>query len=461
MKKKILTTVLASTMTAALLAGCGSSSTTSTGSADSTATAAATQAAASDTAATQSASADTGASYENCTLTMDWWGGDSRHEATQNAVNAFMEKYPGIDIEVNFGAWSDWETAKAAEYVSGNNPDVQQTNFDWIGKYDGSGDTYLDLNTVSDTLDLTQWSDTDLDLVKDVKGGIAGVPVAMTGRTFYWNKATFEQAGLEVPTTLEELEADGPIFQEKLGDNYYPLVVGEYDRAILMTYYLQAQYNEPIISEDGKLNFTQDQLQEGLGFIDRLEDEHVIPTEEYILGEGADSMDKSARFIDGEYAGIFEWDTAAGKYVSALGDSASDFVVGNVLDGLQSYSKVSLMFSISAKAEHPHEAAMLLQYLLNDPEGVTLMGTERGIPESKAAYDTLNEAGALDQMSVDAHNAVMDSNPLYWNPIFDDSSLKGDTAAYVDVFDNLSYGNYDEATAAQTLYNAYQAVCTQ
>jgi oligogalacturonide transport system substrate-binding protein len=119
------------------------------------------------------------------------------------------------------------------------------------------------------------------------------------------------------------------------------------------------------------------------------------------------------------------------------------------------------MFSISAKAEHPHEAAMLLQYLLNDPEGVTLMGTERGIPESKAAYDTLNEAGALDPMAVDAHNAVMDSNPLYWNPIFDDSSLKGDTAAYVDVFDNLSYGNYDEATAAQTLYNAYQAVCTQ
>ena len=462
MKKQILTTVLASTMAAAMLAGCGSTSSGSTESAaakDTAATAAPAEAA--TDAATESAAAEGSADYEPCTLTMDWWGGDSRHEATQNAVNAFMEKYPGIQVEVNFGAWSDWETAKAAEYVSGNNPDVQQTNFDWIGKYNGSGDTYLDLNTVSDTLDLTQWSDTDLDLVKDVKGGIAGVPVAMTGRTFYWNKATFEQAGLEVPTTLEDLEAAGPVFQEKLGDNYYPLVVGEYDRAILMTYYLQAQYKEPIISEEGKLNFTQDQLQEGLSFIDKLEDEHVIPTEEYILGEGADSMDKSARFIGGEYAGIFEWDSASGKYISALGDNASNLVVGNVLDGLQSYSKVSLMFSISAKAEHPHEAALLLQYLLNDPDGVKLMGTERGIPESKAAYDTLNSAGALDPMAVDAHNAVMDSNPLYWNPLFDDSSLKGDTSAYVDVFDNLSYGNYDEATAAQTLYSAYQAVCSQ
>ena len=455
MRKQILTTVLASTMAAALLAGCGSASRSSDSEATKEAPAAATEAAAASTAA-----ADAG-SYENCTLTMDWWGGDSRHEATQNAVKAFMEKYPGINVEVNFGAWSDWETAKAAEYVSGNNPDVQQTNFDWIGKYDGAGDVYLDLNSVSDTLDLTQWSDSDLELVKDVKGNIAGVPVAMTGRTFFWNQATFEKAGLKTPTTLDELLAAGPVFKEKLGDNYYPLVTGEYDRAILMTYYRQEQYKKPIIDQDGKLNFTQDQLQEGLAFIDKLEDEHVIPTEEYILGEGADSMDKSARFINGEYGGIFEWDSAYAKYVSALGDNASGFVVGNVLDGLQSYSKVSLMFSISAKTEHPREAALLLQYLLNDPEGVKLMGTERGIPESRTAYDTLNAAGALDKMAVEAHNAVMDSKPLYWNPLFDDSGLKGATSAYVDVFDNLSYGNYDEAAAAKTLYEAYQAVCAQ
>ena len=197
MRKQILTTVLASTMAAALLAGCGSASRSSDSEATKEAPAAATEAAAAS---------------------------DSRHEATQNAVKAFMEKYPGINVEVNFGAWSDWETAKAAEYVSGNNPDVQQTNFDWIGKYDGAGDVYLDLNSVSDTLDLTQWSDSDLELVKDVKGNIAGVPVAMTGRTFFWNQATFEKAGLKTPTTLDELLAAGPVFKEKLGDNYYPLV---------------------------------------------------------------------------------------------------------------------------------------------------------------------------------------------------------------------------------------------
>ena len=33
-------------------------------------------------------------SYDECTLTISWWGGDSRHTATQAAVDAFMKAYP-------------------------------------------------------------------------------------------------------------------------------------------------------------------------------------------------------------------------------------------------------------------------------------------------------------------------------------------------------------------------------
>jgi oligogalacturonide transport system substrate-binding protein len=464
MKKKVLAVMLSSAMAAAALAGCGSSnSDTAAATADTAATQA--DAAATDAAAAGTeAAADGAADYEECTLSMDWWGGDSRHEATNNAVAAFQTKYPGITVSANFGAWSDWETAKASEYLSGTNPDVQQTNFDWINKYDADGNTFLDLNTVADTLDLSQYDQATLDLAKDSKGGLAGIPVSLTGRTFYFNKATFEQAGLEIPATLADLEAAGPVFQEKLGDNYYPLVIGEYDRAILVAFYEQGQTGQPIINEAGNFTLTQDQLKDGLAFIDRLEDEHVIPTMEYIDGEGADSMDKSARFINGEYAGIFEWDSSPAKYMSALGDNAANLVVQQEFPELKAYKKVSLMFSISAKTQHPHEAALLLNYMLNDPEGTAIMSTERGIPESKAAYETLDAAGAIDATVAEAHKAVMDSDPLYWNPLFDDSSLKGDTSAYTTVFSQLSYGRdasgaeytLDQATA--DLYAAYTAI---
>ncbi len=468
MKKKVLSVLLLTAMTTSVLAGCGSSSSEEASSTDTAATET-TEAATETAEATETTEAADGADYESCTITFDWWGGDSRHEATQAAVDAFMAKYPGINVEVNFGAWSDWETAKAAEYLSGNNPDVQQTNFDWISKYDADGSTYLDLNTVSDVLDLTQYDQATLDIAKDVNGGLAGIPVSLTGRTFYWNQATFEAAGLSVPTTLEELLAAGPVFQEKLGDNYYPLVVGEYDRAILMAFYEQAQTGEPVIDENGNFTLTEDQVKDGLAWIASLEEQHVIPTIAYIDGEGADSMDKSARFINGEYAGIFEWDSSSKKYLSALGDNAGNLVVGNELEdmgpnGSGVFKKVSLMFSISAKTEHPKEAAMLLNYLLNDEEGAAIMATERGIPESKAAYSVLEAADALDAMTVAAHNSVMSANPMYWNPLFDDSSLKGDTSAYTTVFEQFSYGqdaagaSYGLDQAASDLYNAYIAV---
>ncbi len=464
MKKKLIATLLTAAMTATMLAGCGS--TTEAPAAETKAAEEEAEPAAAESEAADAADAADADSYEECTLTFDWWGGDSRHEATIAAIEAFEAKYPGITIEYNYGAWSDWETAKASEYLSGTNADIQQTNFDWIRKYDADGATYLDLNTVSDTLDLSQYSESTLALPVDANGGLAGVPVSLTGRTFYWNKATYEAAGLSTPTTMEELLAAGPIFKEKLGDNYYPLVLTEYDRAIMMAFYLQAQTGEPIIDQNGNFTLTEDQLKEGLEWITSLEENHVIPTIEYYDGEGAEAIDKSARWINGEYAGCHTWDSSPKSLVSALANP-DDFVVGNELMdtgafGSGSYVKVSLMFSISAKCEHPHEAALFLNYLLNDEEGAAIMSTERGVPESAAAYAICEAAGAIDPTIAAAHQSVMDSDPMYWNPLFDDSSLKGDTSVYNTLFENLSYGvrdgSYSIDDAAYDLYTAYTAI---
>ncbi len=52
--------------------------------------------------------------------------------------------------------------------------------------------------------------------------------------------------------------AAGKTFQEKLGDDYYPLHLGAYDRMILMVFYLESKYGkdwaDPITST---LNYTR------------------------------------------------------------------------------------------------------------------------------------------------------------------------------------------------------------
>ena len=111
MKKKVIAGLLGTAMVASLLAGCGSSNNTTDTTADTTA---ATEAAADTTAAAESSAAgDAADSQEPVELKFSWWGGDSRHEATEKAVAAFMEKYPYITVTTEYGAWSGWEEKQA------------------------------------------------------------------------------------------------------------------------------------------------------------------------------------------------------------------------------------------------------------------------------------------------------------------------------------------------------------
>jgi len=49
-------------------------------------------------------------------------------------------------------------------------------------------------------------------------------------------------------------------------------------------------------------------------------------------------------------------------------------------DNIGQYAKPSMLVSISAKSEHPKEAAQLIDFLLNDPESGKVLGTSRGMP---------------------------------------------------------------------------------
>ena len=102
--KKAMSLTLASAMTLSL-AACGGSNTAKE----------TTAAAAADTtaAAESSAAGDAADSQEPVELKFSWWGGDSRHEATEKAVAAFMEKYPYITVTTEYGAWSGWEEKQA------------------------------------------------------------------------------------------------------------------------------------------------------------------------------------------------------------------------------------------------------------------------------------------------------------------------------------------------------------
>ena len=195
--------------------------------------------------------------------------------------------------------------------------------------------------------------------------------------------------------------------------------------------------------------------------IQSLEDNHVIPSSETLTGDGADSLDKNPKWMEGKYAGIFEWDSSASKFEKALSEG-QEFVVGNYFADMGEYhggfTKVSLAFAISNTAADKQAAAQLIEFLLNSDEGAKLMNSQRGIPLSKKANELCAQEGLLNAKVAEANAKVLDwcSNKL--DSKFENSALKNSDGVYYDAMDGLSYKDYSIEEAAQALYDGITEV---
>ena len=434
---------------AGLLAACGGNG----GAASSTASSAA------------EAASVAGLSSDPVTLTMSWWGGESRHNAYQEALKAFSAEHTTITVNPTFAAWSGWEDTMSTKFAGGVAEDVCQINWNWLYNYSGNGQTFLDLNSVTDYLDMSQWDDAKLGAC-NVANAQQCVPISMTGRIFYWNMTTFNKAGItEVPATEDDLFAAGKAFQEKLGDDYYPLHLGAYDRMILMVFYLESKYGkdwaDPTTST---LNYTADEIAEGIDFIKSLVDGHVImPLPTYYGANGDGATHQSNEWITGKIAGIFEWDSAASKYQDALDEeNKPGFTVGEEIkfgDYNGGFSKVSMGLAITKTCEHPAEAATLINFLLNEEAGASIMGSECGIPASKAGLATAQAAGKINELVAEANGKVMSFVSCQLDPLFESSDLKATgTGTYQEVFDTVDYDNKSGADVVDVLLDGMSAV---
>lgn len=414
-------------------------------------------------ASTGVSASDPPAAGENTDVSISWWGADDRHRATRSAVEAFEAAHPEIHVTLQFGAWEGWEEKMAAAFYADTAADINQINWNWITSFSADGSKFKDLRAYSEQFDFSQY---DPAVLADctVADELQAIPVSLTGRIFYWNKTAFSKAGLEVPRTLAALYDAGEVFRERLGEDCYPLALGEYDRMLLLVYYLESVYGKPWVTGQ-TLNYAAAELEQGLAFIRSLEERHVIPPIRTLLGDGAISLDKNQNWIAGRYGGIFEWDSAAAKYREALGDSG-ELVVGNYFSDIGSYqggfSKVSLAFAVSERCAYPRSCMLLLDFLLNGETGAALLADTRGVPLSAAARKTCEDKGLLSALSVDANRSILDWVRFPPDISFEDARLKSNPdGAYFDVMSGLSYGDYSVSEAAVRLEREISAVLSE
>ncbi|EEX36140.1 MAG: ABC transporter substrate-binding protein [Vibrio metschnikovii] len=342
--------------------------------------------------------------YAQTELRMSWWGGNARHQATLEALKRFQDQYPDIVVKGEYTGW-DGHLSRLTTQVAGNTePDVMQTNWNWLPIFSRDGRGFYDMNNQSDILQLNEFPTQAINMAT-IDGKVNGIPVSMTSRVFYYNQEIWSRAGVAYPTTWDDLLAAGRTFKEKLGNDHYPLVIEARDIfAMNRSLYIQKHGKDIINHQTNLLNLNEQEMIEFFQlYVDQINN-HVFPSTREFSSYGKGNLYEMRPWIDGRFGGLYMWDTAVEKYADNLQPPMSLELgpypmLPNAKDaGL--LARPSMMFSIGRNTRHPEAAAKLVNFLLNDPQGIEALGLTRGIPMSQKGLSTLQAAGHIEKESL-------------------------------------------------------------
>jgi oligogalacturonide transport system substrate-binding protein len=336
---------------------------------------------------------------EQTEISFSWWGNDSRNEYTIQAIKEFEQLYPNIKVKCRYSEWSGYQTRNNASMASNTESDVMQINYAWIEQYSPDGDGFYDLSTLSDYFDFSNFSDEDLSYGMQ-NGKLNAVPIALNTQTVYINKTVYAEYGLDVPSTWDDFFAAAKV----MNGECYPLSMAQKSAWFFCVAYAEQQSGKQIISQDGELNFTADDIKIMLELYCRLINEKVMPQVEYFDKLNVDT---------GKYAGVAAWLSDASNQCDDAIANGYEIVVADYpsFDGNVSgwYAKPATMYAISNDTEHPKEAALLLNFLMNSREMSELQGIEKGIPISASARQYLEETDKLSGIQYEAFLKLNDS----------------------------------------------------
>ncbi|GAA3877665.1 ABC transporter substrate-binding protein [Celeribacter arenosi] len=403
------------------------------------------------TTALATALALTALSANAADLRMSWWGGDSRHLATQEALKVCGEKH-GHTVAPEFTGFSGHLEKLTTQLAGGTEADIMQVNWPWLPLFSINGDGLADLNALSGTLDLSNWTPEQLGAAT-MNGKLNGLPVSTTGRVFMFNKATYDKAGVPLPKTYDDLVTAAKAFKEKLGEDYYPIDITTLNAVLIVSNYITQKTGKDLIDPaTNTVAWSEDEITEGLNFYQMLVDNGVMRSWKVATGSGISNLWENPAWSEGRIAGSYEWDSTYFKYSDTLGEG-QELVPVNILsvEGGQTegvYRKPSMVFAISQNSENQEAAAQVLNCLLNEPEGIAALGATRGLPASKAASAQLTEAGTIDPILVDANNIVMASTGPNVSPFNEHPEVR---SVFTDTLELFAYGEISAEDAADEM----------
>ncbi len=374
-------------------------------------------------------------------ISLSWWGNDARNKYTIEAVEQFEELHPEIKVKCSYSEWSGYETRNRIQMISDTEADVMQINYGWLEQYSPDGEGYYDIYNLN-AMDISQFSE-DMLRYGLKNDHLNAIPIAMNAQTVYINKTIYDSYGLDVPKTWDDLFHAAEVMK---ADDIYPLSAASKAMWLYLITYTEQAANKTIINNSGKLNFNANDFKTMIEFYQRLIDEHVMPQIDFYQRLELDNE---------KYAGSVAWISDAVNYFGDAVAKGREIVAADytTIDGTNPgkgwYAKPATMYAVSKNTEHPQEAAILLNYLMNSSEMAELQGIEKGIPLSAAAQETLKEQNLLTGIQYEASQKMEGCTLGELDPVLEKGGMIDDFFAACN---DVIYEVKDIDTASSEVY---------
>jgi oligogalacturonide transport system substrate-binding protein len=325
-------------------------------------------------------------------LRMSWWGGDSRHKATLDAITAYEGKHPNISVSGEYSGWDGYYQKLVTQLAGGTAADVMQVSPEWLEELMSKGNVFAEIDTK--TVDTSKFDKRLLDEDCTYNGKLVSMPNGISTQCMVIDRGLLQRSGIDPDTVWDwdKIISLGKKVHEKDPSCYFNASDPETFRYFFELY--MAQVAGGIVDDGKNILCNKEQLVRAFTYFKQWFDLGIVEpfaqTSLYYM-----KWDQNPTWIKGKSASAFCWTAIIDMAGKQNMDVTRLPIMANAVDtGVRMLP--AQLFTVNANSKHKQEAFAFLNYLYNDPDAISTLGICRGIPANSNALDQLSSEGKVD-----------------------------------------------------------------
>lgn len=451
--KKIMALAISSIMAVGMVA-CGQKGTVDTSETPSESVSEMSEEDDSNAQSTETDNSEASIPSEPVTIRYAWWGSDKRHEAMLSMIEAFETKYPNITVEAEYQGYDGYYEKIMTELSSGTAPDVMQIETGWIPDIQGAGNYLAELESLPIDMDTLKPGLLEASGMYEGKAYI--FPCTVGSACMFVNTDFANQYGLDLNKiySWNELMELGKQIHSSNSDAYLFTADTDILNKLFFQPYLVQNTGVPIIDEDNMtMTFSQENAKDAFQMIvDMYESGTLEP-----FGEAntfAGSMNQDQRWVTGQIGAILGYTGNAPVYE----DSTTAKVDVMAFPRIENAKSAGISYggnrgaAVNVNSKNIDVAALFVDYMMNDSEAISIMGTTLGFCPTTISDEVLLADGVIGELQKKGIELAQDGSYVT-NATSDNTDL---ATISKDIIQEVIYGDVTPEEAAAELVKQYE-----